>query len=214
MTLLFRFRQPDVFKFQMDRFLTKAEQSILDAHRSEGEYLGVRYVHVSSPERAVHVFSAYPAPDLHVRSNSRVALQRVIEAIRGSDAMGQKVTRLGDTDEFAYIRTLLPRGAAEEDGLVYLSDPFIRRLVGPQLKLTERRRMLCYNHLRMIGHAALLYRTQTGKAAATLQELAAGQLFAGRVWDRRIRPVLTTAATRCPRTAARACARTMAMRHA
>jgi hypothetical protein len=171
-TLLFRFRQLDVFKLQMDSFLTKAEQSLPDVQRSEGEYLGVRYVHVSSPDRAVHVFSAYPAPDLHVRSNSRVALQRVIEAVRGSDATGQKVPRLGDTDEFAYIRTLLPRGAAEEDGLIYLSDPFIRRFVGPQLKLTERRRMLCYNHLRMIGHAALLYRTQTGKAAETLQDLA------------------------------------------
>ncbi len=171
-TLLFRFQQPDVFKAQMELFLNKAEKAVPDARRSEGDYLGVPYVHVTSPDRAVHVFSAYPAPDLHVRSNSRVALERVIEAVRGSDVRGQKVIRLGDTDEFAYIRTLLPRGAAEEDGLIYLSDPFIRRLVGPQLKLTERRRMLCYNHLRMIGHAALLYRTQTGKAAQTLRDLA------------------------------------------
>jgi len=178
-TLLFRFQQPDVFKLQMDSFLIKAQQSLPDAHRSEGEYLGVRYVHVASPDRAVHVFSAYPAPDLHVRSNSRVALQRVIETTRGSDGLGQKVIRLGDTDEFAYIRTLLPRGAEEEDGLIYLSDPFIRRLVGPQLKLTERRRMLCYNHLRMIGHAALLYRTQTGRAAATLQDLAQARCSPG-----------------------------------
>lgn len=171
-TLLFRFRQPAVFQAQLDSFLTRAQQSVPDARRSEGQCLGVPYVHVSSPDRAVHVFSAYPRPDLHVRSNSRVALERVIAAIQGTDALGQKVIRLGDTDEFAYIRTLFPRGADEEDGLIYLSDPFIRRLVGPQLKLTERRRMLCYNHLRMIGHAALLYRTQTGKAAETLQELA------------------------------------------
>jgi hypothetical protein len=170
-TVVFRVRQPEVFRAQMDAFLTKAEQSLPGTQRSEGEYLGVRYMHVASPDRAVHVFSAYAAPDLHVRSNSRVALRRVIEAIRGSDELGQPVTRLGDTDEFAYIRTLLPRGAEEEDGLIYLSDPFIRRLVGPQLKLTERRRMLCYNHLRMIGHAALLYRTQTGRAAETLQDL-------------------------------------------
>src|ERR671935_2781354 len=72
----------------------------------------------------------------------------------------------------AYIRTLMPRGAKEEDGFIYLSDPFIRRLVGPQLKLTERRRVLCYNHLRMIGHAALLYRTQHGKVPGSLEELA------------------------------------------
>ena len=56
----------------------------------------------------------------------------------------------------------MPRGAKEEDGFVYMSDPFIRHMVGPQLKLSERRRMLCYNHLRMIGHAALLYRSEHG----------------------------------------------------
>ena len=45
------------------------------------------------------------------------------------------------------------------------------QLVGPQVKLTERRRMLCYNHLRMIGHAALLFRTERGRAPASLEEL-------------------------------------------
>ena len=31
----------------------------------------------------------------------------------------------------------MPRGDQREDGFVYLSDPFIRRLVGPEVKLTE-----------------------------------------------------------------------------
>ena len=66
----------------------------------------------------------------------------------------------------------MPRGAKEEDGFVYLSDPFIRRLVGPQVKLAERRRVLCYNHLRMIGHAALFHLTQHGKPPESLAELA------------------------------------------
>ena len=67
----------------------------------------------------------------------------------------------------------MPRGAAEEDGFVYLSDPFIRRLVGPQLKLTERRRVLVYNHLRMIGHAApaVPHRARPGRRSRW-QELA------------------------------------------
>src|SRR5947209_3703483 len=65
----------------------------------------------------------------------------------------------------------MPRGAREEDGLVYLSDPFIRRLVGPVVKLTERRRVLCYNHLRMIGHAALLFRTEQSKRPGSLEDL-------------------------------------------
>jgi hypothetical protein len=171
-TLLFRFKQPKLFHARMDSFLTKAEKSHTDARRSTGEYQGVPYVEVSSSDRSVHVFSAYPEPDLHVRSNSRTALERVIDAIHAKDANGRPVTRLGDTPEFAYIRTLMPEGAPEEDGFIYLSDPFIRRLVGPQLKLTERRRMVCYNHLRMIGHAALFHLTQEGKRAGSLAELA------------------------------------------
>src|SRR5688572_28050744 len=66
----------------------------------------------------------------------------------------------------------MPEGAAEEDAFIYLSDTFIRRLVGAQLKLTERRRMIVYNHLRMIGHAAMLFRSQFGRAPQSLVELA------------------------------------------
>ena len=49
------------------------------------------------------------------------------------------------------MRTLYEKDAAEEDAFIYLSDAFIRELVGPVKKITERRRMLCYNHLRMLG---------------------------------------------------------------
>lgn len=171
-TLLFRIKQPIPFRAQMDGFLTAAMQKFPDAKRTEGKHLDVPYVHLESADRKLHVFSAYPQPDLHVRSNSRAGLERVIEAIRGRDARGNAVKRLGDSTEFAYIRTLMPLGAAEEDGFVYLSDAFIRRMVGPQVKLAEQRRMVCYNHLRMIGHGGLMYLTQHGKSARSLDELA------------------------------------------
>ena len=171
-TLLFRFKQPAVFKARMNGFLDNALKSSPEARRTEGTILGVPYVSVSTPDRTVHVFSAYPEENLHVRSNSLAGLTRVLEAIQGKNFAGKPVRRLGDTDELAYIRTLMPAGAAEEDGFVYLSDPFIRRVVGPQLKLTEAHRMICFNHLRMIGNAALLYRTEHGKAPSSLEELA------------------------------------------
>lgn len=178
-TILFAVKQPDVFRARMDGFLQKAQKSRSNAVRTSGTIVGVDYVQVATPDRALHVFSAYPRPGLHVRSNSRVGLQRVLEAIAGKGADGKTVTRLGETTEFTYIRTLMPAGAHEENGLVYLSDPFIRRLVGPQCKLTERRRMLCYNHLRMIGHASMLFRTQFGRAAESLVELASSDCAPG-----------------------------------
>lgn len=169
-TMLFKLKQPQVFRLRMDGFLAEAQKSRPDATRTSGQLLGVDYVHVATPDRAVYAFSAYPRPDLHVRSNSKAGLESVLRAIGG----GQDVRRLGDATEFKYIRTLMPRKAKEEDGFIYLSDPFIRHIVGPELKLTDVRRLLCYNHLRMIGHAAALYRTQFGRPAASLAELVAG----------------------------------------
>ncbi|HEX4947708.1 MAG TPA: hypothetical protein VFZ34_13645, partial [Blastocatellia bacterium] len=164
--LIFRIKQPEIFKMQMDGYLNKAEKSRSEVKRTAGNYRGVDYVQLASPERDISVISAYPKPNVHVRTNSLAAFQRIIAAMNG------QAKALGATTEMAYIRTLMPRGANEEDGFVYLSDPFIRRLVGPQLKITERRRMLCYNHLKMIGHASLLYQTEQGKKPDALATLA------------------------------------------
>ena len=137
----------------------------------KGEHVGIAYTHRTSADGEVHVFAASPRPDLHVRGNSLPAFRRVLEAVAGKTADGKPTKRLGESAEFRYVRPRMPRGA-EEDGFVYLSDSFIRRLTGPQLKLTERRRVLVYNHLRMIGHAALLFRTEHGRAPKSLEELA------------------------------------------
>jgi hypothetical protein len=177
-TLLFQIKQPAIFRAQMEKFLATAATKS-GAKRTSGTYRQVAFESVQTADRRIHVFSAYPKSNLHVRTNSRVALERIIDAIQGHTADGKPIRRLGDTTEFAYIRTLLPPDAPEEDGLIYLSDPFMRRMVGPQLRLTERHRMFCYNHLKMISHAALMYRTEHGKNPASLAELAAAGCVPG-----------------------------------
>ncbi len=59
-TLLFRAKQPDVLKKRMDGFLDAAAKARPDAKRSEGKYLGVRYVHLGTPERDIHVYQRLP----------------------------------------------------------------------------------------------------------------------------------------------------------
>jgi len=167
-TLLFRLKQPAAFRLRMDGFLAEAARAHPDAQRTTGRIGQVEYVHLSTPDRTVHVYSAYPREDLHVRSNSLPAFRRVLQTIAGGD----QTRPLGRTDEFRYIRTLMPRADRREDVFVYLSDPFIRRLVGPELRLSEYRRMVCYSYLRMIGHAAMLYRTQYGRQPDSLEQLA------------------------------------------
>ncbi len=178
-TMLFHAKQPIVFRAKMEQLLTNAASRREDAKRVEGQYLGIDYAHVATPDRRVFVYSAYPSLDVHVRSNSRAGLERVIEAIVGKGKGDDAVERLGETDEFRYVRTLMPPGAPEEDGFIYLSDPFVRRLMSPQLRLTQRRRQACYNNLRMIGHAGLMYRTQTGQAAPSLADLTKADCASG-----------------------------------
>lgn len=168
LTVLFALRQPQLFRARMQTFLQEARQR--PGARSETfDLAGVTVEHVATPDRAVHVFAADPSPDLHVRSNSRIALQRVLAAIQGKEA------RLGDSDELRFVRTLMPAGAPEEDGFVYLSDPFVRRIVGPQVKLAERRRLLCSASLRLLGHGALLHATERGERAHGVADLLASQ---------------------------------------
>ncbi|MCA9261778.1 MAG: DUF1349 domain-containing protein, partial [Planctomycetales bacterium] len=172
-TLLFQLKQPAAFRAQMKMAEAAIARLTPGVKRTQVVVRGVGVDHLASPDGTIHVYSADPTPTLHVRSNSLVAIGRILGAIQEPIDAGGEIARLGDTDEFAYIRTLMPRGAIEEDGFVYLSDPFIRRMVGPEIKLTERRRRLCYNHLRMIGHAALMYATETGKTPQSISELVA-----------------------------------------
>lgn len=105
-TVILRLKQADVARQTLDQFLGLAKQRRSDVTLVEGSYAGVDFKHLSTPDRTIHCYSANPTPVLHVRSNSRVAFERVLDTIleRGNEAA--KIERLGDTDEFRYIRTL------------------------------------------------------------------------------------------------------------
>jgi hypothetical protein len=160
------------FRLRSEQALTRAATRP-GAARTTGLYMAVDYVAVTSPDRLTSVYAATLVKQrLHVRSNSPAGLRRVIEAILGMTESGQPVRRLGDTDEFKYVRTVFPAGDNEEDGFIYFPERFVRRLLGPEVQIAEARRLIGYTHLRMIGHAAQLYRTQSGKAPTSLEELS------------------------------------------
>lgn len=152
----------------------EAIANLTTVQREVGTHAGIAYNHQRSADGKLDVYLATPSAELHVRGNSLPAFRRVLETIAGKGAK-----RLGETAEFRYVRSLMPRDGALEDGFVYLSDSFIRHMVGPQLKIAERRRLLVYNHLRMIGHACLMFRTEFGRAPKSFEELAATKCAPG-----------------------------------
>lgn len=145
-----------------------------------GTYQGIGYLEASSPDLSLSVVIAEPQPGLHLRSNSLAAMQRVIDTIVGKGLDGKPVASLGDSAEFQYLRNSMPLGAKEEDGLAYVSEAFVKKLLSPRLKLISARRVRCLNHLKLIQNGAALYQTQYGRKAKSLAELEAGNCVPGK----------------------------------
>ena len=88
--VFFRVKQPELFRRRSTASSTRPRSRA--RRRAEHGRMGtVNYESVTTPDRAIHVFSAYPRSDLHVRSNSKPALERMLAAVAG----GRQVPSLG-----------------------------------------------------------------------------------------------------------------------
>jgi hypothetical protein len=115
--------------------------------------------------------------DLVVVSTSREEIDRVMGAKAG------RTESLGTSAEFRYMLTEL---APDEQTrmFAYFSDPFIRHLVGPEVKISQLRRVKERARLEALTAAALLYRADGHADAPTIQVLQAGKyLNANTSWE-------------------------------
>jgi hypothetical protein len=168
-TLLFTLK-PDT----MEPFRVRAERALANAAaqpgagRTDGKYLGVDYTYVATADQRIGAYAAtLPTQRLHIRSNSRAAFHRILDTV-----VGPSSPSLATVAEHQHIRAKFPLGANEEDGLIHVPRGLLREVLGPARQITESRRRVAATHLRMIGHAAQLYRTQFGKSPTSLDELA------------------------------------------
>src|SRR5262249_33832458 len=72
-----------------------------------------------------------------------------------------------------YMRTVLRLNDKQENGFAFLSDPFIRNLVGPASKIKEKRRLEALTSLHMTTNAALFAAWEDGKLPGNHQALLA-----------------------------------------
>lgn len=133
------------------------------------DYRGIDCVAITTDDRKICTYAANPFEDIHLRSNSRAALQRILDAtVFGAPS-------LGSSDEFLFVRTLMPYEEKTVDDdidvFIYFSDAFIRNLVGPRTRIAQRRRKICHCFLKMIDSSILLYGSQECKIPTSLEEL-------------------------------------------
>ena len=102
--------------------------------------------------------------DLFVISTHEDELDRVLDLAQ-QDGEGS----LGQSEEFRYMLTQLPT-TPDTRIFAYFSDPFIRRLVGPQVKLAQLRRMKARASMELLTSRALLARLD-GIEAHSVEEL-------------------------------------------
>src|SRR5262249_47350211 len=126
-----------------------------------------------TPRREVSLYRAAglyrgAGGDVVVCSNSPAALRRVLDVRAGKGAA------LAKAPDFRYMRTTFVRNAKVEDGFVFLSDAFIRRLVGPATRIKAWRRAEARAALTLAGEAALFTGWETGKLPADTRALLAG----------------------------------------
>src|SRR5262249_8248387 len=130
----------------------------------KAEYQGVVVESFVTPRREVSLHRAAFA-DYAVYSNSPAGVRRVIDAHQG------KRKRLADALDFQYMRTVFRLHDPAEDGFVFLSDAVTRSLVGPAVRIKERRRLEALASLQMATHGALYTAWETGKLPRDHQHL-------------------------------------------
>ena len=159
-TVLFHVNNRDSFLAGVEPFLKEARQQFAGQLRERKEdYQGIAVESLVSPLREVSLHRA-AFEDFVVYSNSPVGLRRVLDTYQG------RQPSLWQSLDFQYMRTVFRADDKEEDGFVFLSDAFIRQLVGPASKIKEMRRLEALTSLSMVTHGALFSAWETGKLPA------------------------------------------------
>jgi len=156
LTVIIQVKERTAFAALMKGYLDTALAAHPDAKAETATYEGVAIASLTTPDCRISSHAAYLG-DCHVRSNSLDALKRII------DTHAKRRKSMAENPDFQYMRTIFPGTPGAEDGFIYLSDAFIRKLVGPRWKIQAQRRMVCQGHLHLLANAATMYRAELRK---------------------------------------------------
>ncbi|MHC4482600.1 MAG: coiled-coil domain-containing protein [Planctomycetota bacterium] len=156
LALIIQVKSRQVFDAMMKSYAKRVLKANPDAKVSKSGYEGVSISSILTPDRRISSHSAYLG-SYKVYSNSMDTLRLII------DTYAKRRKSMAENLDFQYMRTIFPGTAKAEDGFIYMSDSFIRKLLSARWKIEAQRRIICQNHLRMIANAGTMYRTEIRK---------------------------------------------------
>lgn len=154
--LIIEVKSRGIFDRMTNGYIKNILRDNRDAKSSESEYEGISIRSIVTPDRRISSHSVYLG-QYKVNSNSMDLLKLII------DTFSKRRKSMADNLDLQYMRTIFPGTAEAEDGFIYLSDSFIRKLLSAQWKIEAQRRIVCQNHLRMIANAGTMYLTEMRK---------------------------------------------------
>ncbi len=165
--VVFQVARKEAFQAATEPIIAAARKKFGDRLKeSKSDHNGVAIRSLVTPLREVSLHSA-SFDDISIHANSLVGLQRILDTHQG------KGKRLSDSLDFRYMRTIFRADDKDEDGFAFLSDAFIRHLVGPASKIKEKRRVEALVSLHMLTHGAMYTSWETGKAPVSTPNLLA-----------------------------------------
>ena len=169
-TMIFRVKQPAVFQTAAAGWLAAARKAQADLTEAEFNYRG---------HKVAGALYGRPRRQL-VRGRAR-RLRDLLELAPGhppGDRRGRRgCAALHEAPDYRYVSTILPPSAASNSCYFFIPEAMIRRMVGPAWKISEKRRLQCYNNLVMLNNASLFYRLEYGRSPGSLAELVNGRFI-------------------------------------
>jgi len=150
LTLIYKLKSPRIFRMSIGLY-RKYFELTYGATVEEATIGGRKASGLVTPDRTVHSWMLSLADDVVVISNSSTALERVTAVWKGESPS------LHAAADFRYMRSIYPADPEVEDGFLYLSDASIRRMVGPELRIGEARRLAEAARMAALERHVILY---------------------------------------------------------
>ena len=165
-TLIFHLKNKTVFRGLRNATINTTKLRQPETQINVEEYGGVHIQIVKTPDREISAYSAYLGNYI-VISNSPVALKRIIDTQQG------RVDSLASRWDYRYMRSIL---SSEQGAFLYLGDDFVRKMVGPKLRIKRMRRITCKANLTDLNVAAKAYQLENGSVESIGTLLTNGYL--------------------------------------